>query len=67
MKFLRQDINQVSTDGNAKIPKPIRDECHKKFSNIPDFDLPDVCGDMEHTKIYIKRENSSDAKEPLLQ
>jgi hypothetical protein len=66
MKYLRQDINLVSTDGNAKIPKDIRDDCHKKFSNIPDFDLPDVCGDMEHTKIYIKRENSNLGTEPLL-
>jgi hypothetical protein len=52
LKYLRQDINQVSVAGNAKIPEFIRDECYKKFSQIPDFDLPDICGQIEHTKVY---------------
>jgi hypothetical protein len=54
LKFLRQDINKVSSDGSAKIPEAIRDECYKKFSTIPGFELPDICGSMEHTKVYVK-------------
>lgn len=52
LKYLRQDINQVSVAGNAKVPEFIRDQCYKKFSQIPDFDLPDICGQIEHTKAY---------------
>jgi hypothetical protein len=63
LKFLRQDINQVSVDGNTKIPKDIRNECYAKFSSIPKFDLPDICGEMERTKIYIDKESSM---QPLL-
>jgi chloramphenicol O-acetyltransferase len=59
LKFLRQDINQVSVDGNTKIPKDIRAECYSKFSAIPNFDLPDICGDMERTKIYVDKESSA--------
>jgi len=56
MKYIRQDINQVSIDGNSKIPSSIRDACSKKFTNIPNFDIPDICGDMEHTRIYVPLE-----------
>lgn len=63
LKFLRQDINQVSVDGNTKIPKDIRAECYTKFSSIPKFDLPDICGDMERTRIYVDKESSL---QPLL-
>lgn len=54
LKCIRQDINQVSMDGNAKIPEHIKTACNDKFSKIPDFDVPDICGDMEHTQIYVK-------------
>ena len=54
LKFLRQDINKVSMDGAAKIPQRIRDECYAKFSKIQDFDVPDICGSMEHTKVYVR-------------
>jgi hypothetical protein len=53
LKYLRQDINQVSMDGNVKIPEFIRDACNEKFSKIPDFDIPDICGQIEHTQGYI--------------
>jgi len=58
LKFLRQDINKVSMDGSAKIPEYIRDLCYEKFSNIPDFELPDICGQMTHTKVYVKEEEA---------
>jgi len=61
LKFLRQDINQVSMDGSAKIPKEIRTACFDKFSKIPNFDVPDICGEMEHTQVYVR-----DVNEPLL-
>lgn len=63
LKFLRQDINKVSFDGSAKIPESIRDECYKKFSDIPGFEIPDICGSMEHTKVYTKEKE----KESLIQ
>lgn len=52
LKYLRQDINQVSMDGNTKLPEFIRNACFEKFSKIPDFDIPDICGQMEHTQGY---------------
>jgi hypothetical protein len=54
MKYLRADINQVSIDGNTMIPEFIRKICNEKFSRIQDFDVPDICGRMEHTRIYIR-------------
>ena len=53
LKYLRQDINKVSIDGNTMIPEFIRDECYKKFNSIENFDIPDICGDMEHTSVYL--------------
>jgi hypothetical protein len=32
LKYLRQDINQVSMDGNTKLPENIRTSCYEKFS-----------------------------------
>jgi hypothetical protein len=54
LKYLRIDINQVSIDGNSIIPELIREACNEKFSKVQDFDIPDICGKMEHTSIYIK-------------
>jgi hypothetical protein len=39
-------------DGNTKVPEFIRNACFEKFSKIPDFDIPDICGQMEHTQGY---------------
>jgi len=63
LKYLRQDINSVSTAGNTKIPERIRQLCFDKFSQIPNFTLPDICGEMEHTKVYIEQDMY---REPLL-
>jgi len=65
LKFLRQDINTVSAAGAVKIPQHLRDECYKKFSSIPDFEVPDICGSMEHTKVYV-REVDDTISSPLL-
>jgi hypothetical protein len=53
LRYMKADINKATMDGSSIIPKDIRDACYKKFSAIPDFDIPDVCGHMEHTKIYV--------------
>lgn len=52
MKYLRQDINQVSVNGNAMIPHHIRQACYTKFNSIDNFNIPDICGQMEHTRGY---------------
>lgn len=54
LKYLRQDINNVSIAGNSIIPEFIRNRCFEKFKTIPDFDIPDICGQVEHTRIYVK-------------
>ena len=53
LRYIKADINRATMEGNSIIPKEIRDACYKKFSSIPKFDIPDVCGQMEHTKIYV--------------
>lgn len=53
LKYLRQDINQVSIAGNSMIPEDIKVQCYKKFNTIKEFDIPDICGQMEHTKVYM--------------
>jgi hypothetical protein len=58
MKYLRADINQVSVDGNSMIPEFIRFACNAKFGPIPNFDVPDICGKMEHTRIYVRPVNT---------
>jgi hypothetical protein len=58
LKYIRLDINQASIDGNTKIPTSIRDRCYEKFKTIPDFDIPDICGQVEHTKIYVEGSQS---------
>jgi hypothetical protein len=49
LKMIKVDINQVSLDGNSLISEKVRDECHEKFKNIPNFDIPEICGKMYHT------------------
>jgi len=58
LRYIKSDINQASIEGNTLINKSIRDACNEKFKNIPNFDIPDICGNIEHTKIYVA--NSSD-------
>jgi len=68
LKYLRQDINTVSIAGNTKIPERTRQACYDKFIKIPNFDIPDICGEMEHTKVYIHTSSQygTDA-EPLIE
>jgi hypothetical protein len=48
----------VSLAGNAHIPEGIPAACYKKFITTPDFEIPEICGDMEHTAIYKPPEGS---------
>jgi hypothetical protein len=52
LKYIKQDINSIA-DTNTLIPEDIRAACTKKFSSIKDFDIPDICGQMEHTSVYV--------------
>jgi hypothetical protein len=52
LKYIKQDINIVS-ETNPTIPKDIRNQCAEKFGKIKDFDIPDICGQVEHTAIYV--------------
>lgn len=52
LKYIKQDIN-IASEANSTIPKDIRNQCAEKFSKIKDFDIPDICGQVEHTVIYV--------------
>ena len=54
LKYLRIDFNQVSVDGNSMVPEHIKEACNEKFSKIEGFDIPDICGKVEHTQVYVK-------------
>ena len=60
MKYIKADINTAMLD-NSIIPAHIKKACYEKFKEIEKFDIPDICGQVEHTKVYI------DLKEPLIQ
>ena len=62
LKLVRDDINKVSLEGSTKIPEHIRVKCFAKFSGIANFDIPDICGQMEHTVMYV-----SEPMKPLLE
>ena len=53
LRYIRADINNVSADSDSKIPKWVRDACYSKFRTVPNFDIPDICGQVEHTRVYI--------------
>jgi hypothetical protein len=55
----------VSVDGNAKIPEFIRNNCYDKFSKIPNFVLPEICGEMEHTQVYNRKSDTNEITIPI--
>ena len=50
LKFIKADINAAQKA--TMIPEAIRDACMEKFKAIQGFDIPDICGQMEHTEPY---------------
>ena len=65
MKYIRNDINHATLDGDNLIPTHIRELCYDKFKNVPHFDIPDVCGQVEHTLVYNCNKND-DLVVPLM-
>lgn len=66
LKYIKQDISDAS-DTNSMIPKDIREMCNEKFRHIKDFDVPDICGQVEHTIFYRHISNpNQDSLTPLL-
>ena len=61
MRYIKDDIAKAAADGNSMIPEYLRDACYDKFKDIPNFHIPDICGKMEHTKIYMEA-----IKQPLI-
>lgn len=53
MKYIKADINSATLEGNSMIPTHIKKSCYERFRIIEDFDIPDICGQVEHTKIYM--------------
>jgi hypothetical protein len=53
LKYIKQDINEAS-DTNTLLPKDIRNKCNDKFGKIAHFDVPDICGQVEHTTVYVE-------------
>ena len=64
LKYIKQDINNAS-DTNLIIPKDIRNQCNINFGQVKDFDVPDICGQVEHTTIFIPEEVNIIKKEEV--
>ena len=54
LRYIKDDFAKAVTNGNTMIPAHIRAACYEKFSAIPDFDIPDICGQLEHTRVVIE-------------
>jgi len=64
LKYLKQDIALVSLYSSS-IPKDIREKCHARFSTIPKFNVPDICGQLEHTAVYVAPATNIDTSPPI--
>jgi len=63
LKYVKQDIT-LASEHNSSIPQDIRAKCFEKFSTIPKFNVPDICGQIEHTEVYVP---DQPLKQPLLE
>jgi hypothetical protein len=61
LKYVRLDINKATQEGSSIIPKDIRLACFDKFNRIERFEIPDICGKMEHTRIFVNPSASASA------
>ena len=55
LQLLRTDLRDAEREGTGIIGKDVRDACFNHFKGIEGFDIPDICGKVEHTKIYEER------------
>jgi hypothetical protein len=53
LKYLKQDMT-LASEYNTNIPADIRQKCFEKFKVIPNFNIPDICGQIEHTAVYVE-------------
>ncbi len=60
LKIISYDINSVTIEANIKIPAEIKEKCYEKYQSIENFDIPDICGQIEHTFVYVEQENNSE-------
>lgn len=54
LKYIKQDMT-LASEHNSNLPKDIRQKCFEKFKSIPNFNLPDICGQIEHTAVYLEQ------------
>jgi hypothetical protein len=54
LKYIKQDMT-LASEHNSNLPKDIRINCFEKFKSIPNFNLPDICGQIEHTAVYLEQ------------
>jgi hypothetical protein len=54
LKYIKQDI-ALASEYNTSIPKDIRVKCFETFNVIPNFNVPDICGQIEHTTVYMEQ------------
>lgn len=59
IRYIKGDINHSMMEKNAAIPLHIRQACLAEFSKIPNFDIPDTCGQVEHTVVLIEDGDTS--------
>jgi hypothetical protein len=52
LKYIKADINQASIDGNSLIQQEIKLKCYENFKDIENFEIPEICGNMHHTKTF---------------
>lgn len=64
LKYLKADMNKASLEGNSMIPKHVREACYNKFKDVEGFNIPDICGEMEHTKV--SHWTTDESKQPLV-
>ena len=67
LRYIKADIQAATLEGNSSIPKEIRVACYNRFKSIPEFEIPEICGQMEHTRVFIKDPVVSGASVPLLE
>ena len=72
LRYIKADINAAALEGNSSIPKEIRVACYNRFKTIESFEIPEICGKMEHTQVFIRNqpeaqaEAQAEALQPLL-
>ena len=54
LRYIKADIQGATLEGNSSISKEIRVACYNRFKSIPEFEIPEICGQMEHTRVFIR-------------